>query len=102
MPSIDNMHLGLWHVPPIGFRLRGVKRELILTPDHQKARLVLPHPSLPFGVAGYVVSVIVEQVALNIGLAGLAKKPKLIGPEIRVIALSVGIVADMARPGRRE
>jgi len=43
-----------------------------------------------------VRAVAVEEIALNVGLARLLEKIKIIGPEIRVIAFDVGIVADMA------
>jgi hypothetical protein len=49
-----------------------------------------------------VCAVVVEEVALNVCLAGLIEKIKFIGPEIRVIAFPVGIVPHMARAGRRE
>src|ERR1700751_1890338 len=86
MPSIDDVHFGLRHVAAIGFRLRGVEREFILTPDHQQARLLLAHPGLPFRVGVNVRPVVVEEVDLNIALAGLVEEVKFIGPEIGVIA----------------
>src|SRR5439155_325877 len=47
-----------------------------------------------------VRAVVVEEIALNVGLASLIEKVEFIGPEIRVIAFHVGIVSDMARPRR--
>src|ERR1700730_12843086 len=35
MAPVDDVHFGLWHIPAISFRLRGVEREFILAPDHQ-------------------------------------------------------------------
>src|ERR1700733_1111302 len=90
--------LGRWYVPPISFRLREVEGEIILTPDHQQAWLLLAHPGLPCGISVDVGAIVVKQVALNVGLPRLTEKGRFIGPEIRVIAFHVGIVPDMARP----
>ena len=97
MPTIDDVYFCLWHVTAVRLRFGGVERELILTPDHQKAGLFLAHPGLPLGVGVDVGPVIIEEIALNIGLAGLVKKGKLIGPQIRVVALNIGVAADMTR-----
>src|ERR1700693_5947266 len=102
MARIEDMDFGLRYVLAIAFRLPKVEREIILTPDHQQARLLLAHPSLPLGVGVDVCAVVVEEVALNVGLSGLVEKGKFIGPEIRVITFHVGIVPDMARPRRRQ
>jgi hypothetical protein len=53
--------------------------------------VALAHPRLPFRVGVDVRSIIVEKIALNVGLAGLIQKVKLVGPQIRVVAFDVGI-----------
>src|SRR5437588_10769133 len=58
------------------------------------------HPSLPPGIVFEVGAVVVEQVALNLDLAGLVEKSKFIRPQVGVIAFHVGIASDMARPRR--
>src|SRR5258706_4519454 len=58
------------------------------------------HPSLPPGIVFDVGAVVVEEVALNLDLAGLIEKSKFIRPQIGVIAFHVGIASDMARPRR--
>ena len=104
MPAVHDVHFGFRHVAAIGLRLRGIERAFIFAPNHQQARLFLAHPGLPLGVSIHVSAVIVEEVALNVRLARLVEKIKFIGPEIRVMALDVGIVADVAcaRGGKRE
>src|ERR1700730_19064058 len=102
MARIEDVDLGLRYVLAIAFRLPKVEREIILTPNHQQAWLLLAHPCLPLGIGVDVRAVVVEEVALNIGLPGLIEKGKFIGPEIRVIAFHVGIVPDMARTRRRQ
>src|SRR5439155_15808729 len=79
-----------------------IEREVILAPDHQQARPLLAHPCLPLRIGLHVGSIVVEQIALNVGLAGLIEKIKFIGPEIGVIAIHVGIVSDVARARRRQ
>src|ERR1700682_327207 len=100
MTGVENVNFGLRHVLAVAFRLPKVEREVILTPDYQEARLLLAHPSLPLGVGVDVRAVVVEEIALNVGLARLVEKVKFISPKIRVIAFHVGIVPDMARPRR--
>src|SRR5437016_6720744 len=56
--------------------------------------------ALPPGIVFDVGAVVVEQVALNLDLAGLIEKSKFIRPQIGVIAFHVGIASDMARPRR--
>jgi hypothetical protein len=43
-------------------------------------------------------AVVVEEVALNVGLAGPVEKGEFIGPQIRVIAFHVGIVQFAPMP----
>src|SRR5579862_8339664 len=100
--AIDDVDFGFGDVAAIGFRLGGVERGFILPPDDQEAGLILAHPGLPLGIVVDVGAVVVEEVALNFGLAGLVEKIIFVGPEIGVVAFEVGIVADVARAGGRE
>src|SRR5580692_99512 len=65
-------------------------------PRSPKARLRVAHPSLPFRVVVHIRSIVVEQVSLNLGLAGLAEKGEFIGPQIRVVAFHARIISNMA------
>src|ERR1700730_17182104 len=69
---IENVNLRLRYVPAIGLRLRQVEREVILAPNHQQSWLPFAYPRLPLGVGVDVRTVVIEEVALNIHLAGLA------------------------------
>jgi len=102
MTRIEDVEFSLRHVAAMGFRFRKLETQAVFPPEDEKPRLLLAHPSLPLGVGVDVRAVVVEEVALNVGLAGLVEKGKFIGPEIRVIAFHVGIVPDMARPRRRQ
>jgi len=95
MTGVEKVNLSVRHIVAIGLR-REIEREVLLAPDHQQERLLLAHPCLPLGVILHVRAVAVEEIALNVALARLLEKIKFIGPEIRVIAFDVGIVADMA------
>ena len=94
--TIDDVDFGFRDIAAIGLRLGGVEGRLILTPDHQQARLVLAHPRLPFRVGIDVGAVVVEEVALNVGLSGLIQKIKFVDPEIGVVAFDVGIIPRVA------
>src|SRR5208282_4115535 len=102
MSAVDDMDFGLRHVAAVGLWLRGVERGLILAPDHEQARLSVAHPRLPFGVVVDVCAVIVEEVALNFGLAWLIEKIEFVGPEIRVVSFYVWVVAHVTRTRRRK
>src|SRR6266436_2979883 len=99
---IENVNFSVRYIPAIGFRFRQFEREVIFAPNHQEPRLPFAHPCLPPGVGVDVRTVVVKEVALNIHLAGLAKKGKFIGPEIRGIELDFGIASYMARQRSRE
>src|ERR1700736_27532 len=94
---VENVNLSVRYIPAIGLRLREFERKVILAPNHQQPRLPFAHPRLPLGVGVDVGAVVIEEVALNIHLAGLAKKGEFIGPEIRIITFHIRIVSDMAR-----
>src|SRR6267143_1655538 len=102
MTRIEDVEFGLRHVAAIGLWFRKLERNVVFAPEDEKPRLLLAHPSLPLGVGVDVRAVVVEEVTLNVGLAGLAEKGKFIGPEIRVVVLDVGVVPDMAGSRRRE
>src|ERR1700686_32566 len=69
---VENVNLSVRYIPAIGFRLRELEREVIFVPNPQQPRLPFAHPCLPSGVDLDVGSVVVEKIALNIPLAGLA------------------------------
>src|SRR2546430_13214349 len=104
MAGVEHVHLSLRHIAAIGFRLRKLERLIILPPDNQQARLLLAHPPLPLRVRVDVRAVVVEEIALNVGLAGLAEKGKFVGPKIRVITFHLGILSATAwsRRGERQ
>src|SRR2546423_2635251 len=86
MARIEDVDFGLRYVAAISLRFRKLERQVVFAPEDEKPRPSLAHPSLPLGIGFDVRAVVVEEVALNVGLTGLVEKSKLIGPEIRVIA----------------
>ena len=101
MTGVENVNLSVRHILTVALWFTEIERGVILTPYHQQTRLLLAHPGLPFRVGIHIRSIVVKEVALNLGLAGLAEKGKFIRPEIRVLAFDVQIVSHMARPRRR-
>ena len=69
----------------------------MLAPEDQQLGLRLLEPGLPQGIRRDVRAVVVEELGLQLRLAWRGQKGVLIGPQIRVIALQVRIVAEMAR-----
>ncbi|HET8851805.1 MAG TPA: hypothetical protein VFN02_04705, partial [Ktedonobacteraceae bacterium] len=69
-----------------------------------RGRLGLTHPFLPLRVGSDVGLIIVKQIALDVSLAWLVQVTVFIGPQIRIVALDLGIIAYMprARGGKRE
>src|SRR6476646_2878334 len=100
MARIENVDFCLGYIFSVAFWFTGIERKIVLAPDHQQTRLLLAHPRLPFRISFHICSVVIEQVALNIGLAGLIEKVEFISPEIGVIAFHLRIVPDMTRPRR--
>ena len=90
MGAVDDVDFGFRNVAAIGFRLGGIERGFILAPEDEQARLLFAHPGLPFRVVVDVGAVVVEEVALNVGLARLVEKGEFIGPEIRSVGASFG------------
>src|SRR5580698_4515395 len=58
------------------------------------------HPSLPPRIVFDVGTVVVEEIALNLDLAGLIEKVKFVRPEIRVVACYVRVVTSVAASRR--
>src|SRR6266851_3999360 len=102
MTRVENVNFSVRYILAIALRFAGIEREVILAPDHQQARLLGAHPCLPLRIGVHIGSIVVKQVALNLGLAGLVEKIEFICPEIRVVAFHVRIVSDMARARGRE
>src|SRR6266851_3498686 len=97
MTRVENVNFSVRYILAIALRFAGIEREVILAPDHQQARLLGAHPCLPLRIGVHIGSIVVKQVALNLGLAGLVEKIEFICPEIRAVAFHVRIVSDMAR-----
>src|SRR5437016_12843463 len=102
MTGIEHVDFGRRHVAAIGYRFRRLERPVVLAPEDEQLWLRLAHPGLPLGVGLDVRAIVVEEVALNVGLAGLVEKREFIGPEIRVVAIYVGIVPDVPCPRGRQ
>ena len=102
MASVENMHLSVWDVPAVRLGLGDLERGIVAAPDDQQGRPVLAEPVLPGGVACHVGAVVVEQIGLDVLLAGLAEERELVGPQVRVVVLLVRAGPQVALPRRRE
>src|SRR5579864_5690638 len=97
MAAVNDVDLGARNVLAVALRLARVKRCFVFAPDHEQPRLPFAHPLLPFRIGVNVSSVVVEKIALYLGLPGPIQKIKLVGPEIGIVALRVWIVSDVSR-----
>src|ERR1700689_193716 len=102
MTAVDNVGFAVGDILAGTLRLAGIERKFIFTPDHQQARLLLAHPCLPFRIGVHIGAIVVEEVALNLSLPGLIEKIEFIGPKVRVVAIHVWIISDMARTRSRQ
>jgi hypothetical protein len=100
MPGVEKVDLGVGHVPPVGLGLGRQERRVVASPRHQQRRPVLAQPLLPGRVAGDVGPVVVEQVGLDVVLAGPAEEGELVIPQVRVVLLRDRAAADVPQPGR--
>src|SRR5205814_9959759 len=98
MTRIEDMHESIPHIPPVRLRLRPVEGQIVLAPNHEESWLRLAHPRLPLGIGFDICAVVVEEIALNVGLARLIEKGELVRPEIRVVPVYVRIAANMSCP----
>src|SRR5258708_23406393 len=95
--AIDSVHFRLQYIAEESFRFGIIERAFVFSPKNEQARLGFTHPFLPFWVGSDVRLVIVKQIALDVSLAWLVQEPEFIGPQIRIVALYLGIVAHMPR-----
>src|ERR1700730_5098917 len=102
--TIDSIHLRLRDIAAERFRFGIIERKFVHAPKNEQAWLGLTHPFLPLWVGSDVGLVIVKQIALDVSLAWLVQETDFIGPQIRIVALDLGIIAYMprARGGKRE
>src|SRR5258706_930650 len=98
MTRIEEMHECTQHIAPVRLRFRPIEGQIVLTPNHEESWLRLADPRLPRGIGLDICAVVVEEIALNVGLAWLIEKGELVRPEIRVVPVYVRIVADMSCP----
>src|SRR5258705_4166678 len=98
MTPVEDVHESTRHIAPVRLRLRPIEGQIVLTPNHEESWLRLAHPRLPLGIGLDIRAGVVEEIALDVGLARLVEKVELVCPEIRVVPVYVRIVVDMSSP----
>src|SRR5882724_10124071 len=84
MSGIKNMHLRTRHVFAISLSASNDKRRIITSPKHQHARLMITKPFLPNRISLQIVLIIKEQIRLDVRLARLVQKVKLVRPGVGI------------------
>src|SRR5271168_4049657 len=96
--SVEQMHFGRRHVALIGGRACRREGGIVLSPDDEGRRLLLTKPRLPFRIRSDVGAVIVEEVGLNVCLAGSREKFIFALPGVRIVTLDVRARANVTLP----
>jgi hypothetical protein len=97
--GVENVHLGVRHVPAVGLGLLDLERRVVAAPYDLQWRLVLAEPVLPGGIARDVGAVVVEQIGLEEGNPRRGQSARLwpyAQGELRAVAERGG---DGVRPG---
>ena len=81
--AVEQMEFEVREVAIIGVSAVGREDEVVLTPDDQCRRLMLAQVLLHFRIERQIGSVVVEDIELNIIVAGPIKKRLVMGPVIR-------------------
>lgn len=68
--GVEDVDLGAGNIYAIAFGLAGIEGKVVLAPDDEEAGVHFLHPCLPFGIGVDVSAIVVEKVALDLGLAG--------------------------------
>ena len=58
MPGLQDVNFGFRHITPVRFGLAQLERRIVLSPEHEQARLNLLQPGLPLRVSLHVGAVI--------------------------------------------
>src|SRR5258706_11616340 len=95
MTRVEDMDFGVRHVAAIGLGFRKLEGQVVLPPEDEKPGLLLAHPRLPPWIGADVRPVVVEEVALDVGLTRLAEESEFIRPEIRVVAFHVRVASNV-------
>jgi hypothetical protein len=111
MTSIENLHFGIGYVAPVCLGFFDLERRVEATPQNQERRLEAAEPLLPRGITGDVGPVVIEQVHLDVALAGTAQERELVYTEVGVlqryvrasshVPLACGIEGQEVRPQSR-
>jgi hypothetical protein len=90
MASVDEVKLNLREVALIGMCAIGREDFVVLAPDDQGGRPVFAEVGLNGGIERQVGAVIIEDVHLNVGIAGPVEQRLIVDPVVRRNAADVG------------
>src|SRR6266478_6315845 len=78
------MHFSTRHVFAISLGASNDKRRIITAPENQHGRLMIAKPFLPNRISPQIVLIIKEQIRLDVRLARLVQKVKLVRPGVGI------------------
>src|ERR1700735_877020 len=105
MARIEKMKIGVRQIPEIRSGAISGEYLVILTPYDQRRRFTLVKEGLELGIKRNVAAVIVEQIQLNVLVAGPVQQHLVVQPVVRVdarqIADTIGVL-ELRRGGKHK
>ena len=89
MARVEQMQLGLGQVAQIGARTVGGEDLVVLAPDDQRRRLLFAEELVEARIEVDVGSVVIEQIELNLHVAGSIQQRLIVQPRARIDARDV-------------
>ncbi len=89
MAGVEQMDFGIRQIALERLRAGSDERGIVPPPDHQNRGLVLAQPRLPRRIGRDVCPVVVQQIGLDLALAGSRQVGVLVRPGVRVITFGM-------------
>src|SRR4051794_36309369 len=99
MSNIEQVKFSVWQITQVGSCT--IRREdlVVSTPDNQGRRLALTEERLELRVERDVTSIILEQIKLDVFVAGPVQKCLIMHPVVRIDARNVLDTIGVLKPG---
>jgi hypothetical protein len=85
MVCVEEVDFGIRKIALECLRAGGDERRIVPPPDHQSRRPVLAQPRLPRRIGRDIRPVVVQQIGLDLALAGSRQVGIFVSPGVRII-----------------
>jgi len=79
MPGFEPMHLGLRKISQVCLSTLASEKDIVLSPENDRRRLMLPEKLLPLRIQRDVIAVVVEEIKLDLPPVRLLQRGVVIG-----------------------